>query len=295
MIKKLFILTLFVMTVFLNAQEPPIPDPVTLPADYDKKVKSSDTNWMEKEINYLVGDAVKKSSVVMKKISDILIVQVVPNYAYIGMEGEEKLGEDLAVILNSGKLKVPSGVKLMNFIYSELLFMKLPFKKRLIDSMVIGADKFPASIDITFFVNVNMLTKKIFNSLDNIPEIKPIYNSAKKYYRASFKDSKLLYLIYIPNMAYEIAYTGITFENVLGKYVKEALFLHEILKNYEKKIDNDKSLSFDGRYIKGKDIMIDLWFLPSKTKFDRKKAEEAVEKAIKHKPVTVSGSEKKNG
>jgi len=292
MIEKLFILTLFTMTIFLNAQEPPIPKLVTLPADYDQKVKASDTNWMEKEINYLVGDAVKKSSVVMKKISDILIVQVVPNYAYIGMEGEEKLGEDLAEILNSGSLKVPSGTKLMNFIYSELLFMKLPFKKRLIDSMVIGADKFPASIDITFFVNVNVLTKKIFNSLDNIAEIKPIYNSAKKYYRASFKDSKLLYLIYIPNMAYEIAYTGITFENVLGKYVKEARFLHEILKNYEKKIDSDKNLSFDGRYIKGKDIMIDLWFLPVSTKLDKTKAQEIFEKALKHKPVTVSGSEK---
>ena len=293
MIKRFLVLIIFAITFFLSAQEqPPIPDPVTLPADYDKKVKASDTNWMEKEINFLVGDAVKKSSVVMKKISDILIVQVVPNYAYIGMEGEEKLGEDLAVILNSGEIKVPSGTKLMNFIYSELLFMKLPFKKRLIDSMIIGADKFPNSIDITFFVNVNILTKKIFNALDNNPEIKPIYNSSKKYYRASFKDSKLLYLIYIPNMAYEIAYTGVTFENVLGKYVLEARFLHELLKNYEKKIDSDKNLSFDGRYIKGKNIMIDLWFLPSKIKLDKKKAEEVFEKALKHLPVKVSGSEK---
>ena len=273
----------------------PVPDPVTLPADYDKKVKDSNTNWMEKEINVLVGDAVRKSSVVMKKISDIMIVQVIPNYAYPGDEGEEKLGEDLAMILNSGKVKVPSGAKLMNFHYSELLYMKLPFKKRLIDSMIVGADKFPVSIDITFFINVNMLTKKIYNALDNIPDIKPVYNSAKKYYKASFKGSRLLYLIYIPNLAYEIAYTGDIFEKVLGKYVKEAQFLHEVLQKHEKSIVEDKKLEFDGRYIRGKDIMIDLWFLPSNTKMDKVQAEKILKKALKHQPVKVTGSEKKDG
>ena len=294
MFRKTFFVLLLTVICSLNAQELPIPDPVTLPADYDKKVRESDTNWMEKEINLLVGEAVKKSSVVMKKISDMMIVQVVPNYAYPGDEGEEKLGEDLAMILNSGKVKVPAGAKLMNFHYSELIYMKLPFKKRLIDSMVIGADKFPVSIDLTFFINVNMLTKKIFNALDNIPDIKPVYNSAKKYYKASFKDSRLLYLIYIPNMAYEIAYTGKIFEKVLGKYVKEAQFLYEVLKKYEKEIVEDKKLEFDGRYIRGKDIMIDLWFVPEKTGLNKKKAEGFLVKALKHESVNVTGSEKKN-
>jgi len=293
--KKLSLFLLLTITFLLSAQEPPAPKPVTLPANYDKKVKESNTNWMEKEINKLVGQAVKKSSVVMKRVSDIMIVQVVPNYAYMGEAGEEKLGEDLAMILNSGKVKVSSGAKLMNFHYSELLFMRLPFKKRLIDSMVVGADKFPYSMDITFFINVSLLTKKIFNSLDNIPEIKPIYNSSKKYYKASFKDSKLLYLIYIPNMAYEIAYTGVIFENVLSKYIKEAQFLYEIMKKYEKRIVKDKELDFDGRYIRGKEIMIDLWFLPAKLKSDMKKVDEVFEKILKHKPVKVTGSEKKNG
>ena len=297
MLKKILFVLLLASVFSLNAQEleMPVPDPVTLPADYDKKVKDSNTNWMEKEINVLVGDAVRKSSVVMKKISDIMIVQVIPNYAYPGDEGEEKLGEDLAMILNSGKVKVPSGAKLMNFHYSELLYMKLPFKKRLIDSMIVGADKFPVSIDITFFINVNMLTKKIYNALDNIPDIKPVYNSAKKYYKASFKGSRLLYLIYIPNLAYEIAYTGDIFEKVLGKYVKEAQFLHEVLQKHEKSIVEDKKLEFDGRYIRGKDIMIDLWFLPSNTKMDKVQAEKILKKALKHQPVKVTGSEKKDG
>ena len=297
MLKKILFVLLIAAVFSLNAQEleMPVPDPVTLPADYDKKVKDSNTNWMEKEINVLVGDAVRKSSVVMKKISDIMIVQVIPNYAYPGDEGEEKLGEDLAMILNSGKVKVPSGAKLMNFHYSELLYMKLPFKKRLIDSMIVGADKFPVSIDITFFINVNMLTKKIYNALDNIPDIKPVYNSAKKYYKASFKGSRLLYLIYIPNLAYEIAYTGDIFEKVLGKYVKEAQFLHEVLQKHEKSIVEDKKLEFDGRYIRGKDIMIDLWFLPSNTKMDKVQAEKILKKALKHQPVKVTGSEKKDG
>lgn len=301
MIRTISFTLLLVVFTFLSAQEPemdlkmPIPEPVTLPGSYDKKVKESDTNWMEKEINLLVGEAVKKSAVVMKKISDIMIVQVVPNYVYVGQEGEEKLGEDLAVILNSGKVKVLSGTKLMNFHYSELLFMKLPFKKRLIDKMVVGADKFPISMDITFFINVNMLTKKIYNALDNIPDIKPVYNSAKKYYKAQFKGSKLLYLVYIPNIAYEIAYTGDIFEKVLGKYVKEGQFLYEILQKYESKINGDKKLEFDGRYIRGKDIMVDLWFLPAKVKMDKKEAEKIFVKILKHKPVEITGSEKKNG
>jgi hypothetical protein len=290
---------LLTASFFLTAQETememPVPEPVTLPSDYDKKVKETDTNWMEKEINKLVGEAVRKSAVVMKKISDTMIVQVVPNYAYVGQEGEEKLGEDLAMILNSGKVKVSSGAKLMNFHYSELLFMKLPFKRRLIDKMIVGADKFPVSIDITFFINVNVLTKKIYNALDNIPGIKPVYNSAKRYYKAQFEGSRLLYLIYIPNMAYEIAYTGNIFEKVLGKYVKEAQFLHEVLKKYEKKVIDDKKLNFDGRYIRGKDIMVDLWFLPAKVNMDKKQAEKVFEEILKHKPAKITGSEKKNG
>ena len=77
--------------------------------------------------------------------------------------------------------------------------------------------------------------------------------------------------------------------------MKEAQFLHEVLQKHEKSIVEDKKLEFDGRYIRGKDIMIDLWFLPSNTKMDKVQAEKILKKALKHQPVKVTGSEKKDG
>lgn len=270
----------------------PVPPVVTLPENYEELVKSSTGNVMEKRINIIVGEAISKGKVVIEKVNDILFAQVVPNFAYADETGEERLGEDLIAILQSNKMEAPRSAQFMNLDYRELMMMKLPFKKRLIDSMVIGADKFDLSLDLTFFVNMNALTNSVFNSLKNVKEFKPVYNSSEKYYRAKFEDSNLLFLIRIPNIAYELVYTGELFENVISSHIKEALFLNNVMKNFEKIIEKDKELSFDGRYIKGKNISVDLWFLAQNSGMDVEKGKAILQKIVKHEPVTISGSEK---
>jgi hypothetical protein len=189
-------------------------------------------------------------------------------------------------------MEAPRSAQFMNLDYRELMMMKLPFKKRLLDSMVIGADKFDLSLDLTFFVNMNALTNSVFNSLKNITEFKVIYNSSEKYYRTKFEDSNVLFLIRIPNIAYELVYTGELFENVISSHIKEALFLHNVMKNFEKTIEKDKELSFDGRYIKGKNISVDLWFLAEHTGMDVEKGKAVMQKILKRESVNITGSEK---
>jgi len=248
---------------------------------------------MEKRINIIVGEAITKGKVVLEKVNDILFAQVVPNFAYADDNGEERLGEDLIAILQSNKMEAPRSAQFMNLDYRELMLMKLPFKKRLIDSMVIGADKFDLSLDLTFFVNMNALTNSVYNALRNIKEFTTVYNSSEKYYRTKFDDSNLLFLVRIPNVAYELVYTGELFENIISAQIKEALFLKNVIKDFEKQIEKDKELKFDGRYIKGKDISIDLWFLAVETEMNVEKGKDFIRKALKHESVNVTGSEKK--
>jgi len=285
----------------------PVPPVVTLPENYEELVKSSSGNVMEKRINIIVGEAITKGKVVLEKVNDILFAQVVPNFAYADDNGEERLGEDLIAILQSNKMEAPRSAQFMNLDYRELMLMKLPFKKRLIDSMVIGADKFDLSLDLTFFVNMNALTNSVYNALRNIKEFTTVYNSAlrnikefttvynssEKYYRTKFDDSNLLFLVRIPNVAYELVYTGELFENIISAQIKEALFLKNVIKDFEKQIEKDKELKFDGRYIKGKDISIDLWFLAVETEMNVEKGKDFIRKALKHESVNVTGSEKK--
>jgi hypothetical protein len=271
----------------------PVPPVVTLPENYEELVKSSSGNVMEKRINIIVGEAITKGKVVLEKVNDILFAQVVPNFAYADDNGEERLGEDLIAILQSNKMEAPRSAQFMNLDYRELMLMKLPFKKRLIDSMVIGADKFDLSLDLTFFVNMNALTNSVYNALRNIKEFTTVYNSSEKYYRTKFDDSNLLFLVRIPNVAYELVYTGELFENIISAQIKEALFLKNVIKDFEKQIEKDKELKFDGRYIKGKDISIDLWFLAVETEMNVEKGKDFIRKALKHESVNVTGSEKK--
>ncbi len=298
---KYFITLFFSIVLFitLSAQqapskqpEMPVPPSVTLPDNYEALVKSSTGNWMEKRINEIVGMAVSQNTVVIEKINDMFFLQAVPNYAYADESGEERLGEDLMRILQANKFEAPRSAQFMNLDYSQLVEMKLPFKKRLIDSMIIGADKFKLSISITFFANMNAITNAVFNSLSNSKEFTPVYNSTEKYYRTRFGNSKLLYLIRVPNLVYEIVYTGDMFETVMAAKVKEAVFLNSALKDFEPMIEKDKALSFDGRYIKGADIMIDMWFMAENTGFSIEKARAVLSKALKHEAVKVSGSEK---
>jgi hypothetical protein len=273
----------------------PVPPVVELPSNYEGLVKSSSANSMEKKINTIVGKAVSGGKVVIEKVTDILFIQVVPNFAYADENGEERLGEDLLRLLESNSMEAPRNAQFMNLAYSELITMKLPFKKRLIDAMVIGADKFDLSIDLTFFININALTNSVYNSLKNIKDFEAVYNSREKYYRTKFKDSNVLYLIRIPNIAYELAYTGELYENIISRHIKEALFLKNVLKDFEKKIAKDTSLSFDGRYIKGKNVSIDLWFLGEKTGMDVEKGRSVIMKALNKNPVEISGNEKTKG
>ena len=250
---------------------------------------------MEKKIDEIIGTSIKTSHVVIEKLNDFIYLQVVPNFAYSDEGGEERLGEDLMKILHSGKISASDNSQFMSLDYTEMRLMGLPFKKKVVDSLVLGADKFDLSISLTFFININKLTNMVLNSLENIKDFKPIFNQNEKFYRTKFENSKTLYFIRIPNIAYEIAYTGELYENVIGKQIKEALFIYNAIKNVEKKIEKDPLLSFDGRYIKSvKDdkISVDLWFLPQKTAMNAAEAEKIIGKAMRHEAVKISGSEK---
>ncbi|MBP5406459.1 hypothetical protein J6Z19_04840 [bacterium] len=279
----------------LEVRQLPIPPVVELPANYDDLVKNSKGNSMEKKIDEIIGSAIKTSHVVIEKLNDFIFLQVVPNFAYADENGEERLGEDLMKILNSGKISASVNSQFMSLDYTEMRLMGLPFKQKLVDSLVLGADKFDLSISLTFFININKLTNMVLNSLENVKDFKPLFNQNEKFYRTKFEDSKMLYFIRIPNIAYEIAYTGELYENVIAKQIKEALFIHDAIKNVEKKIEKDPLLSFDGRYIKGvKDdkISVDLWFLPQKTGMNSAEAAKIINKVLKHEAVKVTGSEK---
>ncbi|MGI6395300.1 MAG: hypothetical protein ACOX2F_11340 [bacterium] len=290
-VKVLFVL---ILAFNLSAeQNQPIPPTVVLPENYEELVKNFSCNIMEKRVNAIVGQAVSKQKVVLEKVNEIIYLQVIPNFAYLGEVGEEKLGEDLIAILESNKMEAPRSAQFMSLDYRELMAMNLPFKKRLIDSMVIGADKFNSAIDLTFFINMNALTNSVFGSLKNIKEFNAIYNSQERYYRTKFEGSALLFLIRIPNIAYQLAYTGELFENIVSSHIKEALFLKNVMKDYEKLIEKDKELSFDGRYIKGKNISIDLWFLANETEMDLEKGKAVIQKALKKEAIELMGSEKK--
>ena len=279
----------------LEMRQLPVPPVVELPANYDELVKNSKGNSMEKKIDEIIGTSIKTSHVVIEKLNDFIYLQVIPNFAYSDEGGEERLGEDLMKILHSGKISASDNSQFMSLDYTEMKLMGLPFKRKVVDSLVLGADKFDLSISLTFFININKLTNMVLNSLENIKDFKPVFNQNEKFYRTKFENSKTLYFIRIPNIAYEIAYTGELYENVLGKQIKEALFIYNAIRNVEKKIEKDPLLSFDGRYIKSvKDdkISVDLWFLPQKTAMNAAEAEKIIGKVMKHEAVKISGSEK---
>lgn len=281
----------------LEIRQLPVAPVVELPANYDELIKTSKGNIQEKKVDEIIGKAIKSSRVVIETLNDFMFLQVVPNFAYADEKGEERLGEDLMEILHSGKISASANSQFMSLDYLEMKLMGLPFKRKIVDQLVLGADKFDLSISLTFFINMNKLTNMVLNSLKNVNDFKPIFNQAEKFYRAKFDDSKMLYFIRIPNIAYEIAYTGELYENIIGKNIREALFIHDSIKNVESKIEKDPLLSFDGRYIKGvknDKILIDLWFLPEKTAMNKAEADKIISKALKHEPVKISGNEKES-
>ena len=303
--KNIFFFFFLFLGLILVAQEPlpenlemrqlPVAPVVELPSNYDELIKNSKGNIQEKKVDEIVGKAIKSSHVVIEKLNDFIFLQVVPNFAYSDEKGEERLGEDLMEILHSGKIEASANSQFMSLDYLEMKMMGLPFKRKIAEQLVLGADKFDLSISLTFFINMNKLTNMVLSSLENVKDFRPVFNQAEKFYRAKFEDSKMLYFIRIPNIAYEIAYTGELYENIVARNIKEAQFIHDAIKNVEKKIEKDPLLSFDGRYIKGvknDKILIDLWFLPEKTAMNLTEAGKIISKALKHEPVNLSGNEK---
>ena len=184
-VKKIsFLLFLACFVTLLSAQEPlpedlemrqlPVAPMVELPANYDELIKNSKGNSMEKKIDEIIGKALKSSHVVIETLNDFMFLQVVPNFAYADEKGEERLGEDLMEILHSGKISASANSQFMSLDYTEMRMMGLPFKRKVVDNLVLGADKFDLSISLTFFINMNKLTNMVLGSLENIKDFKPV-------------------------------------------------------------------------------------------------------------------------
>lgn len=276
---------------------PPGPAPAAdepfVPADLDAQLKGKGLNWFQTRVNQSIARSIRERKVALESLNEYLFLMTVPNFAYRGDAGEEKLGEDMMGLL--GTIKTGEEAVIMELQWAELIGMGLPFKKKLTDALVFPANYFKSEIDLTFFVDVNTFTARVGAALGVVPKAKPVYNSQQKFYRLKRDDLQCIYIINIPNIAYEMVYTGEPFENIIKQYLKEAEFLFALMEKYEKRLAADKQLTYDGRYIKGKDIFVDLWFLHGKVKGDRAAAETLFEALFKHKPVTVSGSEKSGG
>lgn len=276
------------------AKTPPGPAPAAdepfVPADFDQRIKGAGRNWFQTRVNQSIARSIRERKVALESLNEYLFLMTVPNFAYRGDAGEEKLGEDMMGLL--GTIKTGEEAVIMELQWTELVGMGLPFKKKLTDALVFPAGYFKSEIDLTFFVDVNTFTARVGAALGVNPKVKPVYNSQQKFYRLKRDDLQVIYIVNIPNIAYEMVYTGEPFENVIKQYLKEMEFLFALMEKYEKKLAADKALTYDGRYIKGKDIFIDLWFLHGKLNGDRAAAEALFEATLQHKPATVSGSEK---
>ncbi|HNT27169.1 MAG TPA: hypothetical protein PKH10_03225 [bacterium] len=272
-------------------QAAPLSAEPSVPADLDARLKGAGLNWLQVRVNQSVARIIREKKVSLEELNEYLYLMAVPNFAYRGDAGEERLGNDMMGLL--GTIKTGEDVEIMEMQWSEMAGMGLPFRKRIIDALLFPPDYFKDAIDLTFFVNMHVLTARIGAALSVRPGIKPLYNSQQKFYRLKKESLQFIYIVNIPNVAYEMVYTGEPLENVIKKYLQEVDLLFPLLERYEKRILSDKTLSYDGRYVKGKNVFIDLWFLHERIKGSAGEAEALLEKALKHQPVEVSGSEKK--
>lgn len=303
---KLFSLCLLFLFVFaVHGEEKSVdfqPNPpakiapdvaVLLPEGIDAKLQNSSLNWLAKDINRLMIVAVRTKKVLIEKVDDFLYVQIIPNFAYLSEDGEERLGTDLMNILDSGKLYLSSGTEIMQLNWKELKRMKLPFKPTLANRTVFPSQMISLHLDITFFINLNRLTKRLFEMLKSNPLIKPVYNSKQKFYRAEIEGSRLIYMFRIPNIAYEVAYTAEPLQNIIARRIKEVIFLAGVMKQFESRFGMIKGISWDGRYLKNSsDGIIDMWFLYPKSGRDSKKAGKMIEQLLAGAKISVKGSQK---
>lgn len=291
-----FILSAVPVTPNASASPPslPLPQPLheepTVPPDFDKHLSGSGKNWLQIRVNQSVARAIRERKVSLEALTDYLFLMTVPNFAYRGEDGEERLGTDIMNLL--GTIRTPPDTVMMELQWSELITMGLPFKKKLTDALLFPAHYFPNEIDLTFFIDLNAFTARVGAAFEHKPKITPIYNSTQRFYRLRHEDLKCIFIVTITNLAYEIVYTGEPFENVIKRHIAEAYFLFSVMEKYEKKILADKALSYDGRYIKGKEIFVDLWFLYDKVRGDVSSAGSLMERLLRHEAVSVSGSEK---
>ena len=276
------LLSFFQIIVAQNITKP------ILPNNYEQKLSEGSFNWFEKAVNKAIIKTILTKKVTLEKISDYLYLQTIPNYEYNTPKTEDKLGEDLMNIL--GKFQTSQNTVIQPFVYVNLLKMKLPFKKRLIDNMIIAPHFFTSDIiDLTFFADMNKFTARIRESLLRIKNFKPIYNSKNRFYRMKKKDSKLIYFVRIPNIVYEMVYTGNTLENILKNKIAEINYLGNILDLFEEKIKKSKTITFDGRYIRGKKVFIDMFFLYEKTKGNIKRTKELMKNALLGNKTDIRG------
>ncbi len=301
MFRRMLMLIVFLFVFLLGAEEKTavpvsqtmqraVPEvSVSLPDSIDKKLADSSLNWLAKEINEVMITAIRDKKVRMEQIDDFLFLQVIPNFAYLSEDGEERLGKDLMDILDSGKFKVGSNVEIMQLHWQDMVAMHLPFKKNLLQQTIFPASVVSLHLDLTFFVNVNRLTGRVFEILKEHPRFTPVYNSQKKFYRTGINNSKLIYLIHIPNLAYEVAYTATPLPNIMKRKLAELNFLADLMRQYESRFAA-KGISWDGRYLKNSSGgMIDMWFLYQKMFHNPKKAGAAIESILAGKHVSIKG------
>ncbi|MCK5807761.1 hypothetical protein KAH37_02120 [bacterium] len=297
-----WLLFFFVFSIHGKEEAPAVLEPsvalhsevsIVLPEGIDAKLAGSSLNWLAKDINRVMITAIQAKKVQIKKVDDFLYAQVIPNFAYLSEDGEERLGTDLMTILDSGVLHIPGAVEIMQLNWNDLKKMKLPFKRSLATRTIFPSEMMTLHLDITFFINLNRLTKRLFEMLKSNPLVTPVYNSQQKFYRAEIKNSKLIYMFRIPNIAYEVAYTATPLQNIVGKKMKEISFLASLMKQFESRFTASKGISWDGRYLKNKKGgMIDMWFLAAKSKRSETKAAKMIEDLLAGKMVSITGSEK---
>jgi len=261
------------------------------PPTFFDDLKKSDYNPLIKSINKSIHESILTKKVTLHKLDEFLYLLTTPGFAYEGEDGNEKLGEDLVPVL--GKFNVAQGA-LMSLIYNDLKKLNLPFKKMLTDYLLFPKEIFVKDIELAFYVDLNKLTGKIYNKLSKDKSLVLNYNSKNRFYRIEKRSQKAFYLFQIPNAAYEIVYTGAMIDSVIEKEVDEFSFIFSVIdKKLNKQLVNSKAVSFDGRYITGKSIFIDVWFLKKKSNSNVKHAKEFISKALKGKAVDIRGNAKK--
>ncbi len=287
-----FVLAFFILfPLLLTAAD------IVIPQGWEELVNNEQLNWLEKKVNETVVTAVKTSKVSLTKMDDYLYLQITPNYVYVGDDSDERLAMDISDAL--GSVNGSRDGVFMNLNWYELYTQKLPFNKRLPDSVKVVPSfnfypvKGELSLDITFFFELNKLTGMVYSSLATNKELKLIYNSAKRFYKIELTGLKTHFFVHIPNIVYEIAYTGNTFESIIGDKIKELNLVFSVMKKYEPIIEKNEKLSYDGRYLKGDKIFVDIWFLYDYLEKNKLNADTVFADILNGKAIEIKGAEKK--